>query len=1678
MNKKFTCLLAGLLLLCGISSTAQVTFNITPENITAEADETVSVDVTVADFDAVMIAQFAIGWDENVLEFQSVSNLSTDLPGISTNNLGTPGTGSVGPNRVFFSWNHPSFINAQLADGAVLFTINFVAKAAGETTFGFVNDAPGIELFNESSQQLTFNTGTLATVTITGEGGGSGGGGGGGGSGGGTDCTFSGAGVKFSNATGAAGEEITVNVSVQGFQAISGMQYTIDYDPAVLEYVGISNINLVGFSMAGNLSTTTAGKILVTWNDPQGTGVTLDDETVIYSITFKVLQETETTVAWSNDPRAIEFLQEQNGTSTPVTFETCNGDVNEGSTGGGGGGGGGGNTDCTFTGFGLKFAQVTAAEGEQICMDVTVQDFTDMLGMQYTLNYDPGVLQFESITNTNLAGLSAGGNFGNPSPGKITVFWFDQSVAGVTLPNDTRIYSICFTVLQETPASVTLGDSPTAIEFSSLNSSSAIAYEVCEGSVNGGGNTGGNDCTITGFGLELGNITAAQGTQACIDFKVQDFELITGMQFTLNYDPAILEYQTVNNIDLPDMSVAGSFGNPTPGKITVFWFHQATTGVTKADGSVIFSVCFNVLQTSGTAVTLGDTPTLIEFSKFGSSVGINADICPGSVNMVSNTPPVISNAAVNPASCNNGEDGSVTLTVDGDGTYNYQWSRGTSTTNEITGLSSGPISVTVTDSGNGLTATDTYEITSPNAVTVNANIVQVSCVGENNGSIVITASGGTGNLTYAWTPGNSTNSSLNNLAPGEYGLTVTDANDCATPFGPYIITEPSADIAITETVVDVTCAADETGSITVDVTGGTPNYRLDWSGSLLDNIFAQTNLKAGNYSLTVSDARNCSKVFEFTIESTNPSIQISAVPVNIPDGGTGAVNITASGGTGAFSYSWSGPGGFTADTEDLLGLSTPGEYCLEITDEAGCKETVCVNIGRELIIADFSIAQPCDGGANGGINITVQGGVTPYTFEWKKSGSSETIATTEDLSGIASGMYSLTITDANNENITGSFEVTGTSLQIDAAITPTAPSTNSGSIELDIPGDAGSYTLVWSNNATTPTISNLAIGEYCVTITFDGGCIFEECYQVTDEPFSIVSLEGVDVGCEGNNGSVNLQVKGGVRPYSLSMAGSDYTSNTGTFTVDGLAAGTYDLTISDAGGASENRQIVIGESGAITYNAIVVHDTEDSGCTGSITLQISGGAGPYSVTWNGQGLVGQQVIVCGFDYTAMISDSKGCTITTDPITVNTFSETATITDVSCPGMDDARIDLDVTGGDETMPYTYAWRAEPNGPVISTEKDLTKVGEGTYYVEISEASGNKLNRSYSIKTTSGLKIQASVESDYNGFGVSCSDAADGTLAAVVTNPEGTVEYEWLLGGAVVGTSVILNDAVGGDYTLRVIDDICISEIPITLPAPNTLTVEALNIKNAACEGERDGAITVNASGGTAPYIYRWSNNDFGNTIDFLAAGAYTVTVTDRNNCMSVNTFNVGEPAPLQVTIMTEPASNELGSECNGSVRAMVTGGQEPYSYKWININNSSMNMVTNLCPGEYIVEVTDALGCLPVQATGIVRDRTQPCFSTRTVITPDGDGLNEDFIIFCADEYPQNHLKIYNRWGQLVYEKRNYNCTQNDGECFKGMRADTEEPLPEGAYFWVLEYTDNATGDEVQLKGSLTILSAE
>jgi gliding motility-associated-like protein len=439
----------------------------------------------------------------------------------------------------------------------------------------------------------------------------------------------------------------------------------------------------------------------------------------------------------------------------------------------------------------------------------------------------------------------------------------------------------------------------------------------------------------------------------------------------------------------------------------------------------------------------------------------------------------------------------------------------------------------------------------------------------------------------------------------------------------------------------------------------------------------------------------------------------------------------------------------------------------------------------------------------------------------------------------------------------------------------------------------------------------------------------------------------------------------------------------------------------------------------------------------------------------------------GGSYAFTITDDNGCTAN-GLVQVGNLAVASNVANVVCQGDANGSITATASGG--TAVYSYSWTQEGSTVELSNEATLADVGPGTYVVAVTDITGATLVRSYTIATQSNYDIQIAVMSDYNDYGVSCADSEDGELQALVDNNgmSASFDYEWELEEQLIGTTSFLDNAGPGLYTLIVIDDLgCAVETTaeLTAPAPLALTSSILDV---SCQGERDGEIFVMASGGVfnAPYTFEWSNEFGGPRVSFLEAGDYTVTVTDANGCTLAETYAVGEPTPLVVMVETEATTDN----CNGRASAVVMGGTPPYNYEWLNIPNAgNVPMVNDLCEGEYFVNVTDSRGCeyefSPV--AGYVQNKEFPCFEDRVVITPDGNGSNDEFIIFCIGELVDNHLEIYNRWGQLVFEVDDYDNS------WEGT-TNTGEPLPAGPYYWVLDYIGPG-GEPIQVRGSLTIV---
>ena len=284
--------------------------------------------------------------------------------------------------------------------------------------------------------------------------------------------------------------------------------------------------------------------------------------------------------------------------------------------------------------------------------------------------------------------------------------------------------------------------------------------------------------------------------------------------------------------------------------------------------------------------------------------------------------------------------------------YSYAWTNG-ATTQDISGLTAGTYTVTVTDA-NGCTKTTSATVTQPSDIAPVFLTTHVTCYGGNNGAIDMSVSGGTPGYTYLWSNG-ATTQDLMNLTAGTYTVTVTDANSCTKAVG-IIVVQPS-EIIVSETHVNVLCNGASTGSIDLTASGGTGALSYDWSHIAGNNNPQDpTGLAAGTYCVTVTDANGCTKTLCATIMEP-PALQLSAIATNASCTGLadGSIDLTVSGGTPGYTYLWSN--GLT--TQDPSGL-VAGTYTVTVTDANDCTKTTSAIVLEPTILVISAVPSLCD----------------------------------------------------------------------------------------------------------------------------------------------------------------------------------------------------------------------------------------------------------------------------------------------------------------------------------------------------------------------------------------------------------------------------------------------------------------------------------------------------------------------------------------------------------------------------------------------------------------------------------------------------------------------------------------------------------------------------------------------
>jgi hypothetical protein len=586
-------------------------------------------------------------------------------------------------------------------------------------------------------------------------------------------------------------------------------------------------------------------------------------------------------------------------------------------------------------------------------------------------------------------------------------------------------------------------------------------------------------------------------------------------------------------------------------------------------------------------------------------------------------------------SCHGTSTGSATVApVGGTSPYSYQWAVIGSATASVSNLAIGTYTCTVTDA-NSCTTTRSITITQPAAIAVSsASLQHASCNGSSDGSVLLTATGGTGALTYAWTTGASGNNPTG-LSAGTYTCTIQDANNCTSQFD-YTITEPAA-MSINSSTTDVSCHNGADGQASVTVAGGVAPYSFTWNnGGSASGI---NGLPAGNYTVTITDDNGCTSTRQFTIaEPSAIQAMVSATAATCYGSASGEAHVTVSGGVAPYTYDWSNGGTTTA-----ISNIASGTYDVTVTDANACTVTEQVSVGSapQIVATTSFTALNCPGDGSGTAEVQANGGTGVLTYLWSDG------STAAATSGLQAGNYTVVVSDANQ--CSQSFAVTVTepaALAAGIQTTDAACGQANGSASASVAGGTGPYLYDWSTGASGQFATGFAAGSYSVEITDANGCQTTAAFVVNNEDAPTVAAIAHGPSCSGgSDGTIDMQIWTSSGNYTL-LWDDGFTGTTLT----GLPAGVYGYKVIDANGCTTIGSVAVNEPLPVSVTASV-NDATGTG-NGSIDLTVDGGTPGYTFQWSNGATTEDLSNLLPYDYTVTVTDANGCS-TTQLFTVGT-----------------------------------------------------------------------------------------------------------------------------------------------------------------------------------------------------------------------------------------------------------------------------------------------------------------------------------------------------------------------------------------------------------------------------------------
>jgi gliding motility-associated-like protein len=1036
--------------------------------------------------------------------------------------------------------------------------------------------------------------------------------------------------------------------------------------------------------------------------------------------------------------------------------------------------------------------------------------------------------------------------------------------------------------------------------------------------------------------------------------------------------------------------------------------------------------------------------------------------------------PNLSNTTT-PSLCGVGT-GSIDLNVStGRAPFTYIWSTGANT-QDINGLRGGTYSVTVTDYDGCTSTSGAILVNQQSSITVTGfNITNVVCRGDNNGAVTVNISGGNLPLTYAWSNGGN-GSSITGLRAGVYNVTITDATGCTVVSPNATVTQPFG-MGLTTNAYPIRCFGQTNGIIDANASGGTAPYTYLWSNGQTNTSLS--GLSAGNYALTATDVNGC------RITASNISIEeplalslslVTSTSVSCFGQSNGTANVSVTGGNPAYTYTWSNG----SSQANVSGLAV-GTYTVTASDANNCTVTplsVSISQPSALTASVLSVQNAsCSGLANGSAAISVSGGSPAYVLLWSNG------QTSSNLSGVLAGTYTLSITDANGCTISP----IQTTISAPSAISiSTVSVTNAncgiadGSADIDVNGGNPAYAYLWSNGSTNQDLNNVFTNNYTLTVTDANNCSQTANIAVNSLGTLSASVAAiVSVSCNGgNNGQIQTTPIGGTLPYTFNWSNGQTGQN-----ASGLSTGTYVLTLTDAGACVFIlNNISISQPSALSLSVDSLNPRCFGFADGEASVSVTGGNPSYTYIWsNGQsnrtatGLVQNAYNVSVTDAAGCIIVSRNIQLVQPTLIVPTISVASTVT---CFGGANGTLNLNASGGEPfnfaPSGYIFKWTSTDSTPDVS----LSGLTAGIYTFTVRDRAGCIVTAS-AVSISQPAQISLSLASSQS---VTCAGYSDGGLNTNASGGVPAYSYLWSSGQ----TTANISASPAGVYSLTLTDangcDMILNNLSITSPAV-LIANPSPSVGILDCAPNSVGTITANPQGGTGIYTYLWAIGNSSQSIGNLSAGSYSLTVTDANGCTASGLSTLVRPVvPTLAAYIGQIGTKDTLIDLGTSTGLFSGTNLTNYVYAWAELLQPTAAGMTNpnipqtntnpSQAGQYVFVIrasatTNGQICTS-QDTVRLTVRENIFAGIPTAFSPDGDGSNDFFRPLNLNTEFIREFKIYNRWGNLVYDSPTLS-----GGGWDGTFNNTEQPRD--VYMFLLTYKFPQNPEPITIRGEVTLM---